>query len=313
MPEGRYSAIIAGMILVTGSTGFVGKKLIDKLEANSLEYRLLLSPGFDQQNLPRGKDYDIVLSSIGDVGSLRSALNKVDVVIHLAGGEAFGSKADLARLEVRDLEVFTNIARNAGVGRFFYISHLGADRNSAYGLLKAKGRGEEVVRKSGIPYSIFRTSRLYGEGDRFTESIARLLRKFLGFFFLPGEGKVLLQPLWVEDFVTALIWSLDRPDLVDQTIEIGGPEQLSYRETVQQIAEAMDKKVKFLNITPVQYSYFTQLVEYSMSLPPINVFWMDYLAENRTCALDSMSRIFEINPARMKNKLSYLRGTTKHK
>ncbi len=301
------------MILVTGSTGFVGKKLIEKLDANSLEYCLLLDPGSDHQTLPKGKHYDIVLSSMDDVGNLRSALNKVNYIIHLAGAEALGSKADLARLEVQNLEILTNAARQAGVERFFYISHLGADRHSAYGLLKAKGRGEEIVRKSGVNHSIFRTSFLFGEGDHFTESIARLIKIFLGFFFLPGEGKALLQPLWVDDFVTALIWSLDRSDLVNQTIEIGGSEQLSYREIAQQVGDAIKKRVKFLNISPVQYSYFTQMVENSMKNPPINVFWMDYLAENRTCELDSMSRLFEIYPARMKSKLSYLRGSSKSK
>ena len=103
------------------------------------------------------------------------------------------------------MDTFTRIAKNANVERFFYVSHLGADKNSAYGLLKAKGMGEEVLRKSGLAYTVFRTSRLFGEGDRFTESIARLIRRFLGIFFLPGEGQVLLQPLWVDDFITALL------------------------------------------------------------------------------------------------------------
>ena len=243
-----------------------------------------------------------------DSGGLRSAFNKDDTVFHLAGIEQEGTKADLAKFEIQNLEMFTNIASQAGVKRFYYISHLGADRNSAYGLLKAKGLGEEVVRKSELPYTIFRSGWLFGDGDHFTQSIARLLKKFLGFFFLPGEGNVLLQPLWVDDFVTALIWSMEMPESLNTTIEVGGPEQLSYREIAQLVAEAMGRQPKFLNISPVQYSFFTQIVENNMKNPPINVYWMDYLAENRATSLDSMSRIFEINPARMKHKLSYLKG-----
>lgn len=296
------------MILVTGSTGFIGRKLLEKLEAEGLDYRLLLLSGEEQSLLPKGKKYDLVLSSMEDAGSLRTAFIDVDTVFYLSGSEALGSKADLAKLEVANLDTFTRIAKDANVERFFYVSHLGADRNSAYGLLKAKGMGEEVLRKSGLAYTVFRTSRLFGEGDRFTESIARLIRRFLGFFFLPGEGRVLLQPLWVEDFVTALLWSLDRKDLIGQTIEIGGSEQLSYREVAQLVADGMKRKVRFLNISPVNYSFFTQMIENRMKDPPINVYWMDYLAENRTCDLDSMSRIFDIQPARMKQKLSYLRG-----
>jgi NADH dehydrogenase len=303
-----FSAIIACMILVTGSTGFIGRKFIEKLETNSLEYRLLLPPGTVSGTLPKGKNYDIVLSSMEDSGSLRTAFNQVDTVFHLAGVEREGLKADLTQFEIRNLETFTDIAKKAGVNRFYYLSHLGADKNSAYGLLKAKGRGEEIVKKSGLQYTIFRSSILFGEGDHFTQSIARLIKKFLGFFFLPGEGQVLMQPLWVDDFVTAMIWSMDIPGALNQIIEIGGPEQLSYREIALQVGQAMGKNVNFLNISPVQYSFFTQMVENNMKNPPINVYWMDYLAENRTTALDSMSRIFEINPARMKLKLAHLKG-----
>lgn len=307
MPS-SFSAIIVFMILVTGSTGFIGKKFIEKLEANSSEYRLLLSPGTSIDGLPKQKNFDLVISSMDDKGSLRSAFNQVDTVFHLAGVEQEGTKADLSQFEIRDLQVFTETARQAGIKRFYFISHLGADRNSAYGLMRAKGLGEEVVRKSGVPYTIFRSSWLFGENDHFTQSIARLLNKFLNFFFLPGEGQVLLQPLWVDDFVTALIWSMDMPETRNQIIEIGGPEQLTYKEIVDLVGQAMGKQPKFLNISPVQYSFFTQIIENNMKNPPINVYWMDYLAENRTTALDSMSRIFEINPARMKQKLTHLKG-----
>ena len=307
MPS-SFSAIIVFMILVTGSTGFIGKKFIEKLEANSSEYRLLLSPGTSIDGLPKQKNFDLVVSSMADSGSLRSAFNQVETVFHLAGVEQEGTKADLSQFEIRDLRVFTETAKQAGIKRFYYISHLGADRNSAYGLMRAKGLGEEVVRKSGVPYTIFRSSWLFGENDHFTQSIARLLNKFLNFFFLPGEGQVLLQPLWVDDFVTALIWSMDMPETRNQIIEIGGPEQLTYKEIVDLVGQAMGKQPKFLNISPVQYSFFTQIIENNMKNPPINVYWMDYLAENRTTSLDSMSRIFEINPARMKQKLTHLKG-----
>jgi NADH dehydrogenase len=302
------SDIIAGMILVTGSTGFIGNNFVRKLDDNSFDYRLLLSPGSTDGGLPRGKNYDLVMSSMDDSGGLRAAFNQVDFVFHLAGVEQAGLKANLSQFEIRNLETLTEIAKQVGVKRFYYISHLGADKNSAYGLLKAKGLGEEVVKKSGLPYTIFRTSWLFGEGDHFTQSIARLLKRFLGFFFLPGEGQVLLQPLWIDDFVTALLWSMDMPETIKQVIEIGGPEQLTYREIAQLVGQALGKNPKFLNISPVQYSFLTQMIENNMKNPPINVYWMDYLAENRTTALDCMSRIFEINPARMKTKLTHLKG-----
>ena len=76
------------MILVTGSTGFIGRKLLEKLEAEGLDYRLLLLSGEQQSLLPKGKKYDLVLSSMEDAGSLRTAFIDVDTVFYLSGSEA---------------------------------------------------------------------------------------------------------------------------------------------------------------------------------------------------------------------------------
>ena len=73
-------------------------------------------------------------------------------------------------------------ALEAGVRRLFYISHLGADRASAYPVLKAKAISEEFIRRSGIDYTILRTAIVYGPGDAFTTGLTWLLGAFPGIF-----------------------------------------------------------------------------------------------------------------------------------
>ena len=305
MPPGIF-CYNAAMILITGGTGFIGSHLIRHLAALGRPYRLLLQPGIEQKNLPRETDLNVAMSSLDDERGLRSALRGVDVIYHLVGVESDGVKADLMETEVSHLGQFTAIAEQAGVKRFFYLSHLGADRASAYGLMKAKGVAESLIRKSGLTYTIIRSSMVYGEGDNFTINLARLIKMSPGIVLVPGDGSTLVQPLWVEDLVTSLIWALDMPTTKNAIIEVGGPEHLPFLDVMKLIGEQLRKKRTYVDFNPVQLSFLTQFLENQIKGFPTTVFWMDYLAENRTCDLDSMARNFGINPARMKHKTDYI-------
>ena len=299
----------AGMILVTGGTGFIGGYLIRHLDALGKPYRMLLQPGIDQTSLPKQTNMTVALSSFADERGVSSALRGVDVIYHLVGVERAGVKANLMETEVNHLERLTSLARQAGVQRIFYLSHLGADRASAYGLMKAKGIAESIIRKSGLTYTIIRSSMVYGAGDNFTINLARLIKMSPGLVLVPGDGSTLVQPLWVEDLVTSLIWALDMPATENAVIEVGGPEHLPFLDVMRLIGTQLQKKRRYVAFNPVQLSFLTQFLENQIKGFPTTVFWMDYLAENRTCNLDSMPRNFGINPARMKHKLDYLEKT----
>jgi len=297
------------MILVTGGTGFIGSHLVRHLAELGKPHRLFLQPGIDLAGIPRQTDLNVALSSLDDLRGVSSALRGVDAIYHLVGVESAGVKADLMEIEVSHLERLTSLARKAGVRRFFYLSHLGADRASAYGLMKAKGIAESIIRKSGLTYTIIRSSLVYGEGDNFTINLARLIKMSPGLVLVPGDGGTLVQPLWVEDLVTSLIWALDMPATEDAVIEVGGPEHLSFMDVMKLIGTQLKLKRSYVDFNPVQLSLLIQLLENRIKGFPATVFWMDYLAENRTCHLDSMPRNFGINPARMKHKIDYLNTT----
>lgn len=297
------------MILVTGGTGFIGSHLVRHLAELGKPYRLFLQPGIDLAGIPRQTDLNVALSSLDDERGVSSALRGVDAIYHLVGVESAGVKADLMEIEVSHLERLTSLARKAGVRRFFYLSHLGADRASAYGLMKAKGIAESIIRKSGLTYTIIRSSLVYGEGDNFTINLARLIKMSPGLVLVPGDGGTLVQPLWVEDLVTSLIWALDMPATEDAVIEVGGPEHLSFMDIMKLIGTQLKLRRSYVDFNPVQLSLLIQLLENRIKGFPATVFWMDYLAENRTCHLDSMPRNFGINPARMKHKIDYLNTT----
>jgi uncharacterized protein YbjT (DUF2867 family) len=194
------------------------------------------------------------------------------------------------------------------VGRFFYLSHLGADRAAGFPVLKAKGIAEEFIRKSGVPYTILRASILFGPGDEFTTGLAMLLTAAPGFLPLPAKGETLLQPLWVEDLVTCLIWSLDNLETLNQTFEVGGSEYISLRSLTTTIMEVI-RRQRWLVSWPMQsMRTLTIIMESIYPRFPASIFWLDYLAVNRTCPLDSIPRNFGLMPARFASRLDYLRN-----
>jgi uncharacterized protein YbjT (DUF2867 family) len=295
------------MILVTGGTGFVGRALIRQLVANGEQVRTLIRPSPKTPNLPRGVPVEVAVAGLDDERSLRAALRGVDVVYHLAGAEHQGARANILETDARGTYNLANAAADLRVRRFFYISHLGADRSSYYPLFKVKGIAEEHIRRSGVAHTIFRTAMLYGPEDHFTTSLARMIA-FFPILFLPREGDVLIQPLWVEDLVTCLLWSLELPETINHTFDIGGAEYFPFRQAAEIIQETIGKR-RWMIPLPLPYlRTLTVMLESAMPGFPFSTFWVDYFSYNRTCAVDSIPRLFGFLPARFTYRLDHLKG-----
>jgi len=295
------------MILVTGSTGFIGSTLVRKLVESGQEVRLLLRPSPKSPRLPMGLSVDVAVSSLNDERSLRAAMVGVDTVYHLAGVERQGAYADLMKVDIQGTQAVARAAKDAGVERFFFLSHLGADRASAYPILKAKAIAEESIRRSGIGYTIIRSAVVYGADDGFTTALAGLIATVPMIYLIPGDGRTLIQPLWVEDLVTCLIWALDNETIINETIEIGGPEYLTFRQVLEMVMQAIDINRTLISTRPPYLRGLTVFLESLFPGLPVSVYWLDYLATNRTCTLDTIVRTFNLMPARMSQNLDYLK------
>jgi len=299
------------MILVTGATGFIGQAFIRHLISRRRQVRLLLRPGKQSPRLPKGVAVDAVVCSLWDERALAAAMKDVTHVVHLAGSERLGSRAPLEAVEVRGTRVLAEVASKAGIKRFVYLSHLGADRASAFPLLKAKGIAENLIIASGVPYTILRSAVVYGPGDQFVSGLAMLLKKIPGVFLMPGEGNVYLQPLWIEDLVSALEIALDHPQLENQSLAIGGPEYLTLNQMVNLIMEALGLKRWVVSIPLGSLKILALLLE-QVQEPPLSIYWLDYLSADRTTALDTLPRVFGIIPARFHQQRGFLKSARYH-
>ncbi len=297
------------MILVTGATGFIGRVLIRQLSEAGREVRVLIRPSRRSPRLPKGVPMEVAVVSLSDERAIRAALKDVDVIIHLAGTESQGSGANLLAVDIKGTENLARVAADAGVKRMIYVSHIGASRSSGYPAFKAKGIAEEHIRRSGVPHTILRTSIVFGPEDHFTTSLSRLLQITPFFFPLPGSTRTVIQPLWVEDLVTAILWSLDNDETVNQTYEIGGSEYFTVRQIIEIIMQVTQRPHILYELHPVILRALVVTFEAFIPHYPISSFWLDYISISRTCPVDNMPHAFGLMPARFAYRLDYLKRT----
>jgi NADH dehydrogenase len=294
------------MILVTGATGFIGRVLVRQLTETGHEVRVLLRPSPKSPRLPKGVSVEVAVVGLDDPRGLRAALRGVDQVYHLASAAAQGRGGSLMTTDIEGTRALAQAAADAEIERFIFLSHLGADRASAFPVQKSKGIAEEHIRKSGVPHTIIRSSIVFGPEDGFTSALADILKFSPGFTPMPGSGRTLLQPLWVEDLVTCLIWTLQNPDMVNQTFEIGGGEYFTLRQIMETIMSVTRRRRVLVPVPPPYMRALIVILDTFARQLNASTYWVDYVAVNRTCPVENLPRAFGLMPARFAYRLNYL-------
>lgn len=248
--QGVSAASSPLVVAVAGGTGFVGKAIVSELS---------------------GRGHRVVVlshrSPVGIVGSvevrradatrpetLPAALAGVDaVVISLAFRnspiEAPRRGQTFEQVDAAGTEALVAAAAAANVPRIVYISGAGAAPDAPRHWFRAKWRAEEAVRGSGIAYTIFRPSWIYGPGDH-------SLNRFLGFSrwlpFIPqiGNGRQRLVPVFVDDVAALVADALASPAAENATLEVGGPETLTMDEIIRAALRVLGRRRPILH-TPV--------------------------------------------------------------
>ena len=295
------------MILIAGATGFVGRALVRQLADQGRDVRCLLRPSQREQQLAPGIPFSTVSASMSDLPALRTAMQDVTAIVHLTGEEDLDHGGTLQKHVEHTANIIT-AAQEAGVRRFIYLSRLGADRASAYSLFRARGEAEAAVRESGLDYTTLQASVTYGLEDVFTNVLAMLAKAIPFVLPIPDASLSRFQPLWIGDLVRCITATLDRDDLIGQTIPLGGPEHFTLEQMMAQTLAAVGVRRRLVRVRMPLVRGAVNLLDALLPRNPIPYWWLDILAMGSATELGAISRHFGFEPGRFAQHLDYLHG-----
>jgi nucleoside-diphosphate-sugar epimerase len=217
-------------IAVTGATGFVGRHLLPVLRAEGHEVRGLVRPGSTASS-PEGAE--LLRGDVRAQDAIRRLLEGCEVVVHLAA--SFSSRDDVADIVETGTRNVVAAAGDAGVGRIIFVSCLGAAASAESSFYAAKWKGEQLIRSAGRPFVILRPSLVLGPGDGVLQPLAELMGA-LPAVPVPGSGQQRHQPIDVEDLVRCLQLALTDDTVVNESVSVGGPLFLTWRQLIDLLA-----------------------------------------------------------------------------
>ena len=219
-------------VAITGGRGFVGTHLARALRESGLE---VVSIGrYRQGENAREGEFPI---GLGSASELARAMTGCQVVAHLAGINRERGEQTFDAVHVEGTRNVLAAARQAKVTKVLLSSFLRARPSCGSAYHESKWEAEQLVRSSGLDYTIFKAGVIYGLGDQLTTRLGEVLRRFPLFAGI-GFSNPPVRPLAVGDLVSLMLASLEDPRLSKVTVPVVGPEQMGLNEMVERIGRS---------------------------------------------------------------------------
>jgi uncharacterized protein YbjT (DUF2867 family) len=232
----------AKTVALAGGSGFIGRAIARRLlAAGGIKVRVLTRNPEKARAASDLPGVDFVRADIAQPASLKDALLEVDTIvdaIQFDGYPVENPRQGLTfdRIDYGGAVALLDAAKQAGVNQFIYVSGAAADENSTHPAFRAKGRAERAIRESGLAYTIFRPSLVYGPEDKVVNGLARALR-FAPVFGVPGTGQQTVQPVLVDDLAACVMLAVSGRGR-NGTYDIGGPDRMTFDAMMQIIMDA---------------------------------------------------------------------------
>jgi len=280
-------------VAVAGGTGFVGGAIARELASRGHRVVVLTHRPAGATGTVPGFEYRP--ADVTRPETLASTLNGVEaLVISLAFRnspiEAPRRGRTFERVDADGTVTLVGAARAAGVRRLVYLSGAGAAPDAERHWFRAKWRAEEAVRTSGITYTIFRPSWIYGPGDR-------SLNRFIGFTrwlpFVPqiGSGRQSLAPVFVDDMGALVADALETPAADDRVFEVGGPQTLTMDEVIREALKVLHRRRAIIH-APVGLMKLATAPLAVLPSPPMTPNAIDFIVQSAPVDTKELAETF---------------------
>ncbi|WP_298436681.1 NAD(P)H-binding protein [Geobacter sp.] len=291
-------------IFLAGGTGFVGGHLRRELLARGHTLRLLVHRRRDGTE----QGVEQVEGDVTRLDSFAPAVAGCDATVNLVGiiREFPGRGMTFEKLHVEATRNVVAAAKAAGVRRHLQMSALGTRSNATSRYHLTKWRAEEEVRGSGLDWTVFRPSIVFGPKDDFINKLAGYIR---GYPAVPviGDGKYRLQPVSADDVARCFALALEIPGTVGQTYELCGPERIAYNDLLDTIGRVLGKKHVAKIPNPLGIMKLVVPLLQGFSFFPITMDQILMLVEENICA-SPWPAVFGFEPERLEPVIrKYLR------
>lgn len=253
-------------IIVLGGTGFIGRKLCDKLVGENYE---VFAVGRNDNCTDIRQEIEYIQGDIKDYQFLKKNFDGMDIVVNLVALSPLykpkGGGIEHENTHRKGTENVVRAAEECGVKKIIHLSAVGADPNAVTCYLSAKGKAEEIIKKSNVEWVIFRPSVVFGKGGEFVSFIEKIAPPYIT--PLPGGGKMLFDPIWIEDFVPLIVQSIQKNTYDMKIFEIGGPEIMSMAHITRLIHSSKGRWCKIIPLPMRIQRIFMEIAEKIPAIP----------------------------------------------
>ena len=284
-------------ILVLGSTGYVGGRLIPRLIEQGHRVRCLVRDPQKAMARPWSAQAEIVRGDVLEADSLGPAMDSVDVVYYLIHSMATG----LSRFEQLDREAAQNVAQAAAkfsVKQIVYLGGLGQSGADLSAHLRSRREVGQILREGDVPVTEFRAAVVVGSGSLSFELIHHLVNR-LPAMICPRWVFTRTQPIGIRDVLRYLVEAAGNREAMGRAFDIGADDIMSYGEMMMNVAKLLGLKRLLVSVpllTPRLSSYWVNLVTPIQARTARAL--IDSLRHETICENDDARRVFDFEPER---------------
>jgi uncharacterized protein YbjT (DUF2867 family) len=268
-------------VFVTGSTGFVGNHVLHTLLDRGHQVRALVRPG-SEYKLKQPDKVEVIAGEVTESADLIQGMKGCDAAIHLVGIiRAFPSQdITFERLHTEATANVVAAAKEAEVPRLLHMSALGAKEDGSTPYLRTKFAAEELVRQSGLNYTIFRPSLIFGRGGEAIKMFGDMVKKYV--VPIIGDGQYRFQPVSVTTVAQGFEKALEPETAKDQTLDVGGPDNVTFDEIMDTLARVMGKSIVKIHMPVLPLRLATSALQHAPGYP-LTIDQITMLLEGSTC------------------------------
>lgn len=291
-------------VLVVGGSGFVGTHLVGHLLGQGHQVRVVSRAG---KGSVAGASYQQADAATNQ--GLKEAAWGQEAILYLAGIIREKAGQSFQQVHVDGVRHSLEAAKAAGIRRFVHMSALGAAKGTSSRYFESKAQAEEWVQSSGLDFTIFRPSLIFGPGDDFFGGVLKGLVTIPA-PFIPqiGDGRFPFRPVWIGDVVAAFEQSLGLPQTIGQAYNLVGPDEYSFRQLLLLVRDTLGSRKPLLSIPLALMDLLVPV----MSILPFTPITMDQyrmLKAGNTADPTPMRQTFSLEQRTLKSELPRILST----